>query len=141
MARARNITIPFLGGDGLEGLEREGAVSEGTFQTASYLANLETPLNRTFIERFRTAFPREPLPNQTAVATYDAVQLLAVLMRDVGTDRVKLRDALAEVGRGRPAYDGVTGRIAFDSLGDVPEKRVLIAEARGGVAHALEGAQ
>ena len=34
-----------------------------------------------------------------------------------------------------------SGRIAFDSLGDVPEKQVLIAQARGGVARAVEGAQ
>jgi len=75
------------------------------------------------------------------VATYDAVKLLAGLIADVGTDRVKLRDALAEVGRGRPAFEGISGRIAFDSLGDVPEKRVLIAQARGGITRAVEGAQ
>ena len=141
MARARNVTVPFLGGDGLEGIERQGAIAEGTYQTAAYLANLTTTANTEWVAQYRAAFPQEPPPNQTAVATYDAVKLLAQLIRDVGTDRTALRNALAEVGRSRPAYDGVSGRIAFDSLGDVPEKRVLIAQARGGVSRAVEGAQ
>ena len=93
------------------------------------------------MEQYRRAFPQEPPPNQTAVATYDAVNLLARLIGEVGTDRRALRNALAEVGTTRPAYDGVSGRIAFDSLGDVPEKRVLIAQARSGVARAVEGTE
>ena len=141
MARQRGVTLPFLGGDGLEGIERAGPVAEGVYQTAAYLANLNTSTNSAWVARYRTAFPQEPPPNQTAAATYDAVNLLAELMRQVGTDRTALRDALAQVGRDRPAYDGISGRIAFDSLGDVPEKRVLIAQARGGVTRAVEGAQ
>jgi branched-chain amino acid transport system substrate-binding protein len=141
MARARGIDIPFAGGDGLEGIEREGSVGEGTYQTAAYLANLTSAANVEFVAKYRRQFADQPPPNNTAVVTYDAVHLLARLMDEVGTDRKALRDALAQVGRGRPAYDGVSGRIAFDSLGDVPEKRVLIAQARSGVARAVEGAQ
>lgn len=138
-ARAKGITIPVLGGDGLEGIEREGPVADGTYQTAAYLANNATQANAAWVSKYRAAFPAEPPPNQTAVATYDAVHLLARLIGDVGTDRRKIRDALAQVGTGTPAYDGVSGRIAFDSVGDVPEKQVLIALARGGVSRAVEG--
>lgn len=141
MARARGVTLPFLGGDGLEGLEREGPVAEGSYQTAAYLANLTTTANTAWVAQYRRAFPQEPPPNQTAVATYDAVNLLARLIGEVGTDRRALRNALAEVGTTRAAYDGISGRIAFDSLGDVPEKRILIAQARSGVARAVEGTQ
>jgi branched-chain amino acid transport system substrate-binding protein len=139
MARSRGVMLPFLGGDGLEGLERQGPVAEGTYQTAAYLANLNTAANTQWVAQYHAAFPQEPPPNQTAVSSYDAVNLLAKLIADVGTDRTKLRNALAQVGTARPAYDGLSGRIAFDSLGDVPEKRVLIAQARGGVARAVEG--
>lgn len=141
MARARGVNLPFLGGDGLEGLERQGSIAEGTYQTAAYLANLATTANTAWVAQYHAAFPQEPPPNQTAVSSYDAVHLLARLIADVGTDRAALRIALAEVGTARPAYDGLSGRIAFDSLGDVPEKRVLIAQARGGVARAVEGTQ
>ncbi|HET7040546.1 MAG TPA: ABC transporter substrate-binding protein, partial [Gemmatimonadales bacterium] len=140
-ARAKGLALPFLGGDGLEGIEREGAVAEGVFQTAAYLANNATLSNSAWVANYRAAFPSEPPPNQTAVATYDAVNLLAKIIADVGTDRRKIRDALAQVGTGRPAYDGVSGRIAFDSVGDVPEKQVLIAQAKSGVARAVEGTQ
>jgi len=140
-ARAKGITVPFMGGDGLEGIEREGPVAEGAYQTAAYLANNATTANSAWVAKYRAMFPSEPPPNQTAVATYDAVHLLARLLASAGTDRRKLRDALAQVGTGTPAFDGVSGKIAFDSLGDVPEKQVLIAQARGGVSRAVEGAQ
>ncbi|HVX89905.1 MAG TPA: ABC transporter substrate-binding protein [Gemmatimonadales bacterium] len=139
MARGRGLAIPFLGGDGLEGLEREGPVAEGTYQTAAYLANLQTSVNTAWVAQYRAAFPDQPPPNQTAVATYDAVRLLAQLIGEVGTDRERLRDALAEVGTARPAFEGISGRIAFDSVGDVPAKRVLVAQAHNGVTHAVEG--
>lgn len=141
MARAKGVNIPFLGGDGLEGIEREGPVAEGAYQTAAYLANNSTSSNAAWVAKYRAAFPQEPPPNQTAVATYDAVHLLARVIGEVGTDRKAIRDALAQVGTARPAYEGISGKIAFDSVGDVPEKQVLIAQAHGGVVHAVEGTQ
>jgi ABC-type branched-subunit amino acid transport system substrate-binding protein len=36
------------------------------------------------------------------------------------------------VGGSRPAFEGVTGRIAFDSAGDVPDKAVVIGVVRNG---------
>ena len=141
MARAKGLNVPFMGGDGLEGIERVGPVAEGTYQTAAYLANLNTEANKKFVATYISVFPSEPIPNQTAVSTYDAVNLLAQLIGEVGTDRTKLRNALAQVGTIRPAYDGVAGRVAFDSLGDVPEKHVLIGKARDGVVYNAEAAQ
>ncbi len=141
MARAKGLNVPFMGGDGLEGIEREGPVAEGTYQTAAYLPNLNTAANKAFVALYLSVFPSEPAPNQTAVSTYDAIHLLAQLIGEVGTDRTKLRDALAQVGTTRPAYEGVAGRIAFDRLGDVPGKHVLIGQARDGVVSAVEGTQ
>ena len=139
MTRARGIDVPFLGGDGLEGIEREGAVADGVFESTAYLANLQTAANIEWVAKYRRMFPDQPPPNNTAAGTYDSVMLLAQLMKDVGTDRQKLRDALAQVGTGRPAYEGLAGRIAFDPAGDVPEMRVLIAQVRAGTVTAVEG--
>jgi ABC-type branched-subunit amino acid transport system substrate-binding protein len=36
------------------------------------------------------------------------------------------------VGTREPAFEGVTGRIAFDAQGDVPAKPVVIGVVRGG---------
>ena len=138
-ARKRNILLPLLGGDGLEGLEREGAIADGSYQTAAYLPALNTPENQAFLQRYHQAFPAVRPPNQTAVATYDIVRMLAQLIGDVGTSRKAIRAAVAEVGLKRPAFQGVTGPIQFDVNGDVPTKKVLIATARGGAIHLLEG--
>ena len=45
--------------------------------------------------------------------------------------RPKLRDG-TPVGTGETAFDGVTGRIAFDRFGDVPAKPVVIGVVRSG---------
>ncbi|HEU4763696.1 MAG TPA: branched-chain amino acid ABC transporter substrate-binding protein [Gemmatimonadales bacterium] len=137
--RQRGLKIPLLGGDGLEGLEREGALADGTYQTAAYLTAVNTPENRAFVDRYVKAFPKAHPPNQTAVATYDIVRLLAQVIGDVGTDRKAIRDALAEVGSKRPTFQGVTGPIAFDRNGDVPTKKIYIAEVQGGAVHLVEG--
>jgi ABC-type branched-subunit amino acid transport system substrate-binding protein len=43
-----------------------------------------------------------------------------------------VRNYLARVGTALPAYDGVTGTIAFDAHGDVPAKPVVIGVVQGG---------
>ena len=49
-----------------------------------------------------------------------------------GSDREALRAWLAGVGTTTEAYDGVTGRIAFDANGDVDQKPVVIGVIRDG---------
>lgn len=85
---------------------------------------------------FRDAVRRSsvaPLADETALA-YDAVMLAAAAVRAGAADREAVREYLASIGRTRPAFDGVTGPIAFDDSGDVAHSRApLLAEARGGV--------
>ena len=54
------------------------------------------------------------------------------MLREVGTERRAVRDRLARVGMDMPAFEGVTGTIAFDARGDVPAKSVVIGEVRSG---------
>jgi len=49
----------------------------------------------------------------------------------VGTARASIRFYLSEVGGDYPAFEGVTGTIAFDENGDVPDKDVAIGVVRG----------
>ena len=44
----------------------------------------------------------------------------------VGRDRRLIRDWIANVGRGAPAQQGITGEIRFDEHGDALDKPVLI---------------
>jgi branched-chain amino acid transport system substrate-binding protein len=138
-ARSRGVKLPFLGGDALEGLEGAGALAEGTYISNAYMASFDTPKNRVFVSAYATRFPQASPPNQPAAATYDILYLLRdVLSRGVhsGPD---LRDAIAKIGTGAPAFEGVTGEIAFDEVGDVPRQRVVIGRVESGQVRAVEG--
>jgi len=43
-----------------------------------------------------------------------------------GPRREAVRRALAGVGSATPAFEGVTGAVAFDAVGDVPNQNVYI---------------
>jgi branched-chain amino acid transport system substrate-binding protein len=131
-ARRRGLTMPVLGGDGLEGIEGAGSLAEGVYLTSSYFPTLATRANRKFIEAYRRKFPDAGMPNQPAAATYDAVYLLRDVIAAAGTDRQTVRRALAAVGSETPAFEGVTGVVAFDAAGDVPDQNVYIGMVRGG---------
>jgi len=133
-ARARGITVPLAGGDGLEGLEEAGPLAEGSYVSASYHPALNTRANRDFVAAYAKQYPDAPVPNQPAAATYDAIHLLARVIQEAGPKRDAIRDALAQVGRTSAAFEGVAGRIAFDSVGDVTDRPVFITVIRDGQA-------
>jgi len=131
-ARARGIALPVLGGDGLEGLEGDGPVGEGVFISNAWLPTEDQPRIQKFLSTWRLRYPELPLPNQPAAASYDIVHLLAVAIREVGTDRQRLRAAIAAVGQTTASYEGVTGTIGFTDQGDLAGRSVGIAVVRGG---------
>ena len=134
----RGMTMPLLGADGLEGIEEAGPMAEGVYETLAYLPLIDTPANQKFVRAYRAKYPSASPPNQPAAASYDAVYLLKHVIERAGTDRRRIRDALAAVGT-PDAFEGVTGRIAFDSLGDVPSKDVHIAVVRNGALRLAGG--
>ncbi len=130
-ARARGIALPIIGGDGLAGIQTEGAIAEGVHITNNYLPDRPGEANDRFLRAY-AAISGGLQPDHRGAGAYDAVHLIAEAIRDAGTNRTAIRDALARVGRDRPAYDGVTGRITFDEHGDVPNKTVLVGVVRAG---------
>lgn len=131
-ARGLSLQVPMLGGDGLEGIEEAGPLAEGTYVSAAYHPSLNTPANRKFVAAYAAKYPEAPVPNQPAAATYDAVNLLARAIEEGGPNRESVRRALDRVGHGTGAFEGATGKIVFDSLGDVPDKQVYITVVRNG---------
>jgi branched-chain amino acid transport system substrate-binding protein len=119
-----------LGGDALSGLEttREG---QGIFMSAAYLPDQPGERNAEFVRAYHTAYPSQPLDHRGAAA-YDIVQLLAAAIEETGPNRRRIHDYLASVGSEHPAFEGVTGRIAFDEHGDVPNKAVAVGVVRDG---------
>lgn len=120
-----------LGGDALTGIEGAGPIAEGVRLSTAYLVDRPGARNEGFVEAYARAYPGER-PDHRGAGAYDIVQLLASIFADVGTDRRAVRDRLAQVGTDAPAFEGVTGTIAFDGRGDVPAKSVVIGAVRGG---------
>jgi ABC-type branched-subunit amino acid transport system substrate-binding protein len=88
---------------------------------------------------YRKKFPTAGLPNQPAAATYDAVYLLREVIARAGTERQAIRRHLALVGSEAPAFRGVTGVVAFDAKGDVPNQPVYIGVVRNGAVRLARG--
>jgi branched-chain amino acid transport system substrate-binding protein len=129
--RSLGLTWPVLGGDALTGIEADGALAEGLRLSSAYLPDRRDERNATFVTDYARAFPGQR-PDHRGAGTYDIVVLLARAIADAGPDRRGVRDYLARVGRGKPAFQGITGTIAFDADGDVPGKTVAIGVVRGG---------
>jgi len=130
-ARRLGYTGPILGADGLTGVKDAGGVGEGVFVSSAFLPDRNTDAARKFVAAFRARY--NSAPDHRAAQTYDIVYLLHQAITEVGPDREAIRAYLAQVGRpgGRPAFEGVTGRIQFDANGDVVEKPVVIGVVRG----------
>jgi branched-chain amino acid transport system substrate-binding protein len=138
-ARMRGLTMPILGGDGLEGIEEVGALADGIYLSSAYLPTLPTVANKAFLKAYRKKFPSAGLPNQPAAATYDAVYLLRDVIARAGTERQAIRRELAQVGSRGPAFRGVTGVVSFDAKGDVPNQTVYIGVVQNGAVRLAGG--
>ena len=129
--RALGIRWQLVGGDALTGIEAAGPLAEGVYLASAYLPDRPGERNAALIADYARVYPGER-PDHRGAGAYDAVMLLAQAMAAVGSDREAVRDYLAQVGHGVPAFDGVTGKIAFDTAGNVPSKSVVIGVVRGG---------
>jgi branched-chain amino acid transport system substrate-binding protein len=129
--RSLGIDWPVIGGDALTGIEATGALAEGIRISSPYLPAQAGEQNAAFVAEYARAY-RGERPDHRAASTYDIVNLLARAIKAAGADRRSVRSYLSRVGRGAPAFDGVTGKIAFDDAGNVPSKGVVIGVVRHG---------
>lgn len=83
-----------------------------------------TPEVREFARRYDERFGLRP--TGTDALTYDATRLLIAGIRAGARTGAEMRDFLDSLGRTRPPYQGVTGAIAFDSVGDVDRGYVVL---------------
>jgi branched-chain amino acid transport system substrate-binding protein len=129
-ARALGVQARFLGGDGVEGLVGMGPTYDGTLVGLLYHPDASIAA-RSFAERFRAAYGREP--DSFAALGYDATRLLAAAAQQ-SPSRAGIRRYLARVGQsdGPAALDGATGVIRFDANGDPVQKGFAVGEIRGG---------
>ena len=122
---------PVIGGDALTGIEADGALAEGVHVSSAYLSDRRDERNGAFVADYARAYQGQR-PDHRGAGAYDAIFLLTRVIAEAGPDRKAIRDDLAQVGRGRPPFEGVTGTVTFDANGDVPGKQVMIGVIRGG---------
>lgn len=128
--RGAGLRWPVIGGDALVGIETDGPLSDGVHVSVTYLSDRSGQHNDAFVTAYARAYGQRP--DHRGAGAYDIIMLLAQAIAQAGPRRDAIRRYLTTVGHGQPPYEGVTGRIAFDAAGDVPDKPVLIAVVREG---------
>ena len=94
-------------------LELGGDAVENVYTSCVFFPGDPRPEVQQFVKGFEAAY--QQTPNVFAAVAYDCVNLLAHVIRQVGTERQAIRDALAQVEE----FPGVTGKITFSEHRDV----------------------
>lgn len=131
-ANALGLEMPFIGGDGWDGIEADyAAVAEGNYFANHYAKTDEAAVVQDFVANYTAEYGEAP--NALAALAYDAVYAMAAAMEDAGsTDYEAVVAALSALDY----QNAVTGSIKFDSNGD-PIKSITIIKVVDGV-HVVE---
>ena len=114
-AKAQGFNAVFIGGDGWQSIVTDTAASEGAYVGTSFNAEDPDPNVQRFVSTFEQRYGTRP--DAFAALAYDATRLVAQAIAKKGKDRRGIRNYLASLGSG-DAFDGVTGPVYFNSLGD-----------------------
>lgn len=135
MVRDLGVAAPIVGGDAVysQGLFAFGGeAARGVRATAFYHYTVRgsplLPRAEEFARQFEAVIHAPP--NHNMATAYDAATLFLNAVRDAGPAREAIRQYLASTGRSRPAFVGVTGKIAFDANGEAVGKPWVLVRAR-----------
>ncbi|MFI7359319.1 ABC transporter substrate-binding protein [Streptomyces avidinii] len=131
------VNVPLMGGDGIFDQQylTENPKAEGDLATNIGVAAEESPAGQDFLSRYGKAGYPEAAGWYGPYA-YDATWTLIEAVKAVvaanngtlpGDARAKLPQAVAGL-----AFDGVTGRVAFDGAGDTLNRRLTVYAVKGG---------
>jgi len=128
-AKRQHLVVPFLGGDGWTGLADDAAVGEGAYVGTPFVATDTRPEVVRFVNAFVARY--HVRPDEDGALAYDATRLLAAAVTARGADRRNIRAYLAALTQSRP-FAGITGPIAFDSLGDPAGREFVMTRMHAG---------
>jgi branched-chain amino acid transport system substrate-binding protein len=137
-AKRQHLAVPFLGGDGWTGLADDAAVGEGAYVGTPFVASDTRSEVVRFVHAFVTRYHERP--DEDAALAYDATRLLAAAVAARGADRRGIRAYLATLTQSKP-FGGITGPIAFDSLGDPAGRQFVMTRMHAGAFVPLAGTQ
>jgi branched-chain amino acid transport system substrate-binding protein len=134
--------IPVVAGDGAylpaELLRASGGDLDSLYVVAFWVYDSTNAAHRAFADRVRAVFHADPMPEDAL--TEDALVLATEARTAAGADRAAVRRWLAGLGRDRPAFQGLTGRISFGPDRELPLAMVRFQEGRAIRAdHSLVG--
>ena len=132
-AESVGLTVPFLGGDGWDGLE--GYATADQLKDSYFCANYAKGASPEFEEAYKAEYGEE-YPNGFAPLGYDAATTVVYGLQaaedaglEAGTDEYK--QAVIDAIKTMDGTEGITGSYAFDEFNN-PIKPVAIIELTGG---------
>ncbi|MFJ3636613.1 bifunctional serine/threonine-protein kinase/ABC transporter substrate-binding protein [Streptomyces sp. NPDC090112] len=139
------VNVPLMGGDGIfdQQYPASNPKAEGDLATNIGVAAEDSAKGRDFLARYGEAGYQEAAGWYGPYA-YDATWSLIEAVKSVVSEHggTLPGNARAELPRAvsRLAFDGVTGRVAYDGNGDTTERRLTVYAVRGGSWTAVRGA-
>ncbi|MCF7925018.1 MAG: ABC transporter substrate-binding protein [Candidatus Izimaplasma sp.] len=127
-ADAQGLDVPFIGGDGWDGIEADYAsVADGFYFVNHYAKTDEAAVVQDFVANYTEEYGEAP--NALAALAYDAVYAMAEAMENAGSlDPDDITAALSAL----EFTNAVTGSIKFDANGD-PIKSITIIQVVDGL--------
>lgn len=127
----KNIDMPLLGGDGLDGILKyltgdNAKLVEGLTFLTPFVSTDSAENVQSFTTKYKAKYGQDP--DQFAADGYDAVYLAKLALEKAGVtsadgiDNAKLVEAMHSV-----QYDGLTGSMTFDADGE-PQKGAKVAK-------------
>ena len=128
--------LRFITGDAVEirdsVLSAMGAGADSTYFVAFWHTGMTDERSVTFTNAYRRIAGIVPTPGDAM--EYDALMVLMQALREVGPSRKAIQTYLTQLGKSRPAYQGVTGPITF---GAERRRPLYMLRVRQGAASAV----
>jgi len=126
--KEKGIEATLLGCDGWDSPELQTELFEGAYQSNHYSPEDPRPIVQNFVSEYKAKYGATP--DALATLGYDATWMLLQAISEAGVDdAAAVKDTMAEL-----QYDGVSGEITFDELGN-PVKSAAIIKFEGGQAN------
>jgi branched-chain amino acid transport system substrate-binding protein len=130
-AKAKGITVPFMGGDGWDSPDLDGKASEGGYFTNHYSPTENRAAVQNFVKKYGEKYKDDKgnpkMPDALAALAYDATNMMIKAIADTGVDdAAKVKDTLA-----KSKFEAVSGSITFDAF-HTPIKPVTVIQVKDG---------
>jgi branched-chain amino acid transport system substrate-binding protein len=125
------LTIPFMGGDGIQEdqfITDAGEEAAGSYSTVAAVDSTTLPDAQQFLKDYAAKWSKEDLGAYSA-PMFDATNILIAAMERGGSpDREAVRVALLD----GTTYDGAIGTTSFDKNGDTTNRWISVYEVKDG---------